>query len=293
MYSLKNLCQALLPCLLLVSCEQELPDQDPLQNNPIPATIDYREETGGLSHLVYRSTFRYNAARQLVSVNDSLLAPASGNVLPWVNLFYENGRLAEIVLRSVDSQRSPYDPKRDEKASRFFFTYHGDSVSTRHVVSGQQKGTFSFKTDADGFPVMRNVKYGSVFLDAAGNIDFAAELRAAKARNPLGGWEILNRQFDQNPNIFQNSKELRMLGVILAAYEWNMVTSFVPYLGMLTSNNELSRTVRYCSVSEGCRSEGAVLSETRSLNAQGFPTRRLLVVGAMGRHEFLIKYRSN
>lgn len=293
MYSLKNLCQALLPCLLLASCKQELPDHDPLQKSPVPATIDYREETGALSHLVYRATFRYNADRQLVSVNDSLLAPAPGNVLPWVNFFYENGRLAEIVLRSVDSHRNPYDPKTDKKAARFLLTYDGDLVNTRHEVGGQQKGAFTFKLDANGFPVRKNVQYGSVFLDEAGNIDVAAELNAAKARNPLGGWEILDRRFDQNRNIFQNKKELRMLGVILAAYDWNMVTSLVPYLGMLTSNNELSKTLRYCSAAEGCRPEGTVLSETPSLNAQGLPTRRLMPVGVMGRYEFLIKYRSN
>ncbi|WP_439555802.1 hypothetical protein [Dyadobacter sp.] len=289
----KKVFQALLACMFLASCDQELMDKkdDRLEEKLIPAAIDYNEDGGSLSHLIYRAKFRYNSDDQLVSVTDTLLtpmAPPSGTARPWVNFYYQEGRLAEVVLRHNHDPGTHYDPKTDLKTARFYF-----SVRTRQVVEGQQKGTFSFKTDANGFPVRKNVRYGSTYLDAAGNIDFVAENNAAKARNPLAIWEILEQTFDQNKSIFANSKEFQMLGVLLAAYNWDLNTTFVPYLGILTTNNQISKTLRFCSKSEGCREPGTILSETASVNSQGYPTRRFVIVGAMGRHQFVINYKEN
>lgn len=295
MYSLKNVLRTLLPCLLFASCEQDLIDQPAARpaDKLVPASIDYHEETGSLSHLVYRSKFQYNADGQLAQVTDSLLAPASGRLSSWVNFYYKDGKLAEIVLWPAGDPRIPYDPRTDTKASRFYFTYEGDVVNTRQVVGGEQKGTFSFKTDENGFPVRKNVQYGSLFLDAVGNVDFVAANNAAKAGKALGGWKVLDQQFDQNRNIFRNSKEFQMLGVILAAYDWNMVTSLVPYLGILTTNNEISKTLCYDSAADSCRTSGTVVSETASVNAEGLPTRRVAQVMVMGRYDFKVQYQMN
>jgi len=288
----------LLASLLMVSCHQESIDEKEIQpkGKLLPSTIDYNEHIGSLSHLIYRANFKYNASHQLESVTDSLITspvPASGNALPWVNFYYRDGRLTEIVLRSSDTHGEHYDPRTDPKSSRFYLTYENDLVRTIHMTGEQQKGVFDFKTDENGFPVKKNVQYGSTFLGATGNIDYVAENKAEKARNPLGSREILELTYDPNQNIFSNSKEFQILGVLLAAYHVNMITSFVPYLSILSSNNELSRTYRYCSITEGCRDAVTDLSETLSVNAQALPTRRLTQVGAMGRYQFIIQYRKN
>jgi len=294
----KIIFSALLVSLLMVSCHQESIDEKEIQpeGKLLPSTIDYNEHFGTLSHLIYRANFKYNASNQLESVTDSLLTspvPASGKALPWVNFYYQDDRLTEIVLRSNDTHGKYYDPKTDPKSSRFYFTYGIDSVNTIHMVGEQQKGMFNFKTDENGFPVKKNVNYGSTFLDGTGHIDFVAENKAEKARNPLGSREILELTYDRNQNIFSNSKEFQILGVLLAAYNCNINTSLVPDLGILSSNNELSRIHRYCSIKEGCRDTVTDLSQTLSVNAQALPTRRLTQVGAMGRYQFIIQYRRN
>ena len=297
MYFGKILFQALIASLLLASCYHELLDKKAIQleSNPIPSTIDYNEQDGSLSHLTYRAEFKYNAANQLISVADYLLPSAgiqSGTALPWVNFSYQNGRLSHIILRSNEGPFKEYSPDTDRKASRFSFVYKGDSVQTRYVIDGKQKGAYNFKVDSNGFPVRRNVRYGSIFLDAMGNVDFEAENSAAKSQNPMGSWETLEQTFDQNQNIFANSKEFQMLGVLLAVYDLNMITSLVPYLGILTLNNELSKKKRYCN-SEGCQPANTIVSETVSFNRNGFPTHRLTQVGALGRYQYRINYKEN
>lgn len=292
----RNVLQVSVVCLSFLACNEPLPEEqvEKTRTGQVPLSIDYNEVGGSLSNLIYRAKFAYNNSGQLVSVTDSVLTPPAtpnGRALPWVNFYYQQGKLSEIVLRSNAIYFDQYNPQTDQNASRFYFEYSGNTVNVRQAVGAKQLRTFDFKTDGNGFPVRNNVVYGSTFLDAAGNIDYVAETNAAKERNPLGAWEVLDRKFDNHKNIFANSKEFQMLGVALAVSEWNMTTSFVPYLGILTTNNELSRTSRYCSTTEGCRLVSIVESETSSVDGKGFPTLRLTQVGIMGRHQYVVTYQ--
>jgi len=291
----RNVLQISAVCLSLAACNEPLPEEqvEKTQTGQVPLSIDYNEVGGSLSNLIYRAKFAYNNTGQLVSVADSVLTPTitpNRRALPWVNFYYQEGKLSEIVLRSNTVYSEQYNPATDQNATRFYFQYDGRKVTVRQLVGADEQRRFDFKTDDNGFPVRNNVVYGSTFLDATGNIDCVAETNAAKERNPLGAWEVIDRKFDNNKNIFANSKEFQILGVVLAVSDWNMTTSFIPYLGILTTNNELSRTVRYCNTIEGCRPATTVESETPSVDEKGFPTLRLTQVGVMGRHKYVVSY---
>jgi len=257
----------------------------------LPASIDYHAE-GTLAHLVYRSLFTYNAANQLVSVRDSLLAASPGNqpVNQWVRFAYDNNRLSAISIDALSDDRDS-DSYGQAKPGRFELAYTGQTINARLVIGGQTVKTASFAVDQQGYPLKTNVSLGQLFLDSRGNLDAAAESSWNKARNPNNFSEVVNQQYDPHQNVFAQSKEYQILTALLAVFNRGVFSSGLVGLdNALTTNNLLSRTIKHCTALYGCNTY-TLVSETQQVNERGFPTQRNAPLGAMGNFQYTITYK--
>ncbi|GAB3314588.1 hypothetical protein GCM10027299_02880 [Larkinella ripae] len=258
----------------------------------LPAFIDYHAD-GSLSHLIYRSQFAYNAANQLESVRDSLLAVSTTNkpTIPWAQFSYLNNRLTTISLSALSNDLDSTAYSRD-KSARFDLAYEGQILQARLVIANQEIKKASFALDQEGFPQKTNVQLGRLILDSRGHLDSEAESRNSKARNPDNFYEVLDQRYDQDQNVFAGSKEYQILAALLATFNRSVAaaTGLVGLDNALTSNNLQYRTIRHCTGLSGCQT-GTLRSETQRTNEAGFPLQRVAPVGAMGLFTYTITYK--
>ncbi|GAB3514080.1 hypothetical protein GCM10027341_56610 [Spirosoma knui] len=256
-----------------------------------PAFIDYHAD-GTLAHLVYRAQFTYNAINQLESVRDSLLAPSAVNrpIVPWVKFSYLNHRLIGVSLRSLSNDLDSTAYSWD-KPARFDLTYEGPTLSARLVIDDQEVKKASFGLDQEGYPLKSNVKLGRLYLNNQGHFDLEAESKDSKSRNPNVFYEVLDQQYDHYQTVFAQSKEYQILAALLASFNRSVGSSTgLTGLDVLTSNNLLSRTKKYCTALYGCQTS-TLKSETLQVNKAGFPLQRVAPVGVMGQFTYTITYQ--
>ncbi|GAB3917500.1 hypothetical protein GCM10028804_05750 [Larkinella terrae] len=256
----------------------------------LPAFIDYHAE-GTLAHLVYRSTFEYNDRNQLLSIKDNLQSASTTSGTPWVQFTYSDERLTRINLSSISNDLDSVGTSQIRPAS-FVLTYADQTVNAQLFVNNREVKKMSFQLDQEGYPVKRNVTLGQLFLDAQGHLDYVAETKMNKAKNPNHFFEVLDQEYDQNQNVFADSKEYQILAALLATSNRSVadVTGLVGLDNALTTNNLRYRTIQQCTALYGCNG-GKVLSETQRVNAANFPTQRSARVGAMGTFYYTITYK--
>jgi hypothetical protein len=287
----------LLVCPAIFSCSDLSEKLSPEYALTLPAFIDYQESEGNLSTLRYRSIFNYDDSDRLLSVRDSLLGPPAGNkpVSPWVTFTYAGNVLTRIGLSAVtyDADPAHYVAAQYGQPAGFDLQYNGRKLDAVLMMNGRELQRISFALDERGFPVRINTSLGGTFLDAEGNIDYLAESKKRKEVNPQGYYEILDQKFDQQKNVFGESKEFQILAALLASSNRGVLGSLLPDMNnALTTNNELYRTVRYCDAAKGCAMGYKTTSETLAVNALGFPLQRISPVGVMGKYRYTIRYKN-
>ncbi|MCX6212860.1 hypothetical protein [Spirosoma sp.] len=113
----------------------------------------------------------------------------------------------------------------------------------------------------------------------------------SKSRNPNVFYEVLAQQFDQYQTVFAQSKEYQILAALLASFNRSVGSSTgLTGLDVLTRNNLISRTKKYCTTLYGCQTS-TLNSETLQVNEAGFPLRPVAPVGVMGRFTYTITYQ--
>ena len=288
----------------LVACQPQLtlqPLQAPVKvaktdvrrSSVLPAYIDHHAE-GGLAHLVHRSTFEYNEKDQLQSIKDGLISPSptaqlSTAVTTRAQFYYTNDRVTKISLSIISTD---YDPvgSHHVRPAIFELTYEGQTVNARLMLDNQEVKKSSFQLDQAGYPLKSNVSYGQLLLDSQGHLDYVAESKRNKTKNPDNFIEVLDQQYDQNQNVFAESKEYQILTALLATFNCDMlaITGLEGLDNALTNNNLRYRTVRHHSL---YGYTGTLVSETQSVNSLGFPTQRSAPIGAMGIFFYTITYK--